>query len=136
MGSFWRDLRYGARTLLNAPGFAVAAIVTLALGIGANTIIFSVTDGLLLRPLPYRDPGHVAFLLGWDLPRDEMRFNVSPGDYRDLREGVTAFERTAAYISWSANLTGGEQPERVQAYRVTADTFKLLGVEPTQGRGF
>ena len=136
MGTLWQDLRYGARMLTRNPGFTAVAVLTLALGIGANTAIFSVINAILLRPLPYHDPGRVMFVLGWDLRRDAMRFNVSFPDFLDLREQNQVFDQMAAHRYWSVNLTGLEQPERLQGYRVTTNVFSLLGIEPFLGRTF
>ena len=91
---------------------------------------------LSLKPLPYRDPARVAFVLGWDLDDDEMRFNLRQADFLDLQRQATSFESMAGYTYLSANLTGGDMPERVQAYRVTPNTFALLGVPAAIGRVF
>ena len=118
----------------HAPAFAVAAIVTLALGIGANTAIFSVVNVLSLKPLAYRDPHRVAFVLGWNADQQSLNFTLSLADFIDLRRQARSFEDLSAYVYWSANFTGGDAPERVQAYHVTANTFSLLGVPPILGR--
>ena len=131
-----QDLRYGVRMLLKRPGFTLVAILTLALGIGANTAIFSMIHSLLIQPLPYRDAGRVLFAMGWDVRRDQMRFQVSAADFQDWRTQCNAFEQAAGYRYWSVNLTGVGEPERVQAYFVTANLFALLGVEPWLGRVF
>jgi hypothetical protein len=108
-----------------APGFTAAAIATLSLGVGANSAIFSLLNVLSLKPLPYHDPSRVAFVFGWDLDESEERFNLTLADYIDLQRQTTTFEAIAAYTYVSANLTGGDMPERVQAYRVTANIFVL-----------
>jgi len=136
MQNLWQDLRYGARMLMKRPGFTLIAVLTLALGIGANTAIFSVIHTLLVQPLPYRDAHRVLFVMGWDLRRDQMEFNVSAADFHDWRAQDGVFEQAAGYRYWSVNLTGAGEPERVQGYRVTADLFALLGVEPLLGRAF
>ena len=118
------------------PGFSLAAIVTLALGIGANSAIFSVVNALTLKPLPYHDPSRVTFVLGWDLDDNEMRFNLHHADYLDLQRGAKSFQEMAGYTYLSANLTGGDVPDRVQAYRVTPNTFTMLGVNALIGRAF
>jgi putative ABC transport system permease protein len=100
------------------------------LGIGANTAIFSLIYASLIQPLPYRDSVRVLFAMGWDLRRDQMRFQVPAADFQDWRYQCSAFEQAAGYLSWSVNLTGAGEPERVQGYRVTANLFELLGVEP------
>ncbi len=136
MQSLLQDLRYGWRVMWKSPGFTMAAVVTLALGIGANSAIFSIVNVLTLKPLPYHDPSRVAFLLGWDIDESEMRFNLRLADYFDLGREARSFESLAAYTYLSANLTGGDLPERVQAYRVTPNTFSMLGVPAALGRVF
>ncbi len=136
MQSLWQDVRYGARLMLRNPGFSLAAIVTLALGIGANSAIFSVVNALTLKPLPYHKPARVTFVLGWDLDENEMRFNLHHADFLDLQRGAKSFQEMAGYTYLSANLTGGDVPDRVQAYRVTPNTFTMLGVNALIGRAF
>ena len=136
MQSLLQDLRYGWRLMWRSPGFTLAAVVTLALGIGANSAIFSILNVLSLKPLPYHDPSRVAFVLGWDVEEGEMRFNLRQADFLDLQRQVQSLESMAAYSYVSANLTGGDIPERVQAYRVTANTFAVLGVPAAVGRVF
>jgi len=131
-----QDLRYGTRQLRERRGFSLSVIATLALGIAATTTVFGLINALVLRPLPYADPGRVVFLLGWDTKADEMRFNLRYVDAADLAARVTALEDVAVYRSLSATLTGGVAPERVQAYRVTPNTFDLLGVTAALGRTF
>jgi len=132
------DLRHGFRTLLRNPGFASLAILTLALGIGATSAIFSVVDRVLLRPLPFRDPNRLVFvwgrLTGIGLVRDQN--GVSPPEYMDLRTRNRVFEDLAVHDSGSLNLTGDGEPERIEAAFVTASFFHVLGVEPVMGRSF
>ena len=135
MQSLLQDVRYGCRLMWRSPGFTIAATATLALGIGANSAIFSLLNVLSLKPLPYHDPSHVAFVLGWD-EQDGMRFNLRLADYVDLQQRAQSLESVAAYTYLSANLTGGDIPERVQAYRVTPNTFAMLGVPAALGRAF
>jgi putative ABC transport system permease protein len=136
MQSLMHDLRYGSRALWRNPGFTLAAVVTLALGIGANSAIFSIVNVLSLKPLAYHDPARVAFVVGWDVEEGEMRFNLRQADVLDLQREARSFEAVAAYTYISANLTGGDRPDRVQAYRVTPNTFSLLGVQAALGRVF
>jgi putative ABC transport system permease protein len=136
MQSLLQDIRYGFRLMRRSPGFTVAAVATLALGIGANSAIFSLINVLSLKPLPYREPSRVAFVLGWDLDEGEMRFNLRLADYIDLQQQSQSLESWAAYTYLSANLTGGDVPERVQAYRITANTLSMLGVPAALGRIF
>jgi putative ABC transport system permease protein len=135
MRSLIQDLGYGVRVLRRAPGFTAAAIATLALGIGANTAIFSMVNIQMLKPLSYRQPERVAFVLGWNAERQERRFSLSYADFVELKQRARSLEDVAAYSYWSANLTGGDLPERIQAYRVTVNTFAMLGVAPALGRG-
>jgi putative ABC transport system permease protein len=134
MQSLWQDIRYGWRLMWRNPGFTAGAVATLALGIGANSAIFSLVNVLSLKPLAYHDPTRVAFVLGWDLEEQDLLFNLRLADYIDLQERARSLESIAAYTYVNANLTGGDIPERAQAYRVTANTFSLLGVQAAIGR--
>lgn len=136
METFWQDLRYGARMLLKNPGFAFVAIVTLALGIGANTAIFSVVNAVLLRPLPFDSPQRLL-MIGQTQPED--RSNLSQFSFRnfaDLRAQTKAFDRLAAYYNNNMTLTGQGDAARLRATVVTADLFPLLGASATLGRTF
>jgi putative ABC transport system permease protein len=135
MRTLWQDLRYGARALLKNPGFALIAVVTLALGIGANTAIFTVVDAALLRGLPYREPDRLVHL--WEMtPQKEFpRREASYPDFLDWRQSQS-FEAMAAYTGGGFTLTGRGAPERIQGARGSADFFKALGVEPIVGRAF
>ena len=133
---FLLDIRHALRLLRKNPGFTLVAVLTLALGIGANTAIFSVINTALLQPLPYHDSGQVAYIVSWNLKRDRMTFNLSLGDYLTLKEQNQTFDQVGFHRYWSANLTGAGIPERLQAYRVSANLFSLLGVEPLHGRNF
>jgi putative ABC transport system permease protein len=136
METFWQDLRYGARMLLKNPGFALVAIVTLALGIGANTAIFSVVNAVLLRPLPFDSPQRLL-MIGQTQPED--RSNLSQFSFRnfaDLRAQTKAFDRLAAYYNNNMTLTGQGDAARLRATVVTADLFPLLGASATLGRTF
>ena len=131
----WQDLRYGARMLLKNPGFTLIAVITLSLGIGANTAIFSVVNAVLLRPLPYSDPSRLV-LLGNRWNGFEFAA-VSLTEYLDYRARSTSFEELASYQQSSANLsTGAGEPERVQSASVTATLFSVLGVDAVWGRAF
>ena len=130
LGTVVADVRYGVRALGRNPGFAVAAVLALALGIGATAAIFSVVDAVLLRPLPYREPDRLAVIL-------HRRVNpVAPANFLDWKRQSTAFERMGAADNWVPNLTGGAQPESVQALRVTSDILPMLGIRPLAGRVF
>jgi putative ABC transport system permease protein len=135
MRSLLSDVRYGLRHLRRAPGFTAAAVLTLGLGIGVNTAIFSALNALVLKPLGYRDAGRVAFVLGWNERTQQRRFNMPLADVEELRAQSTSFKDIAAYSYLDVNLSGGSgRPERLQAYRVTGSTFDLLGVRPLHGR--
>ena len=124
------DVRYTLRALVRAPGFAAAAILALALGIGATAAIFSVISAVLLRPLPYREPGRLAVIL-------HRRTNpVAPANFLDWRRDAKSFDTMGAAENWIPNLSGGSRPESVQAVRMSADLFRMLGVSPLHGRVF
>src|SRR5918995_2923692 len=136
METLLRDLKYGFRSLIKRPGFAAIAIITLALGIGANTAIFSVVNAVLLRPLPFADPNRLAMV--WEdatfagFPRN----TPAPANYVDWETQTQSFADMAAIVEWTFNLTGDGDPERVSTYLVTANFFPLLGVPPALGRVF
>jgi putative ABC transport system permease protein len=129
-----QDLVYGLRLMRRAPGFTAAAVLTLGLGIGVNAATFSIVDVLSLKPLTYRAPERVAFILPVNAARQERGMNMPLADAMDIGRQMSSLDGVAAYQYWSANLTGGQLPERVQAYRVTANTFALLGVDAAIGR--
>ena len=133
--TLFQDLRYGARMLRKNPGFTTVAILTLALGIGANTAIFSVVNGVLLRPLPYEDPARLmAVYSSFDgLPHDSA---TSPPDFRTLREQNHTFAGLSAWFTESSNLTDAGQPERLVVSVVSANYFSTFGVQPFLGRNF
>lgn len=129
-----QDLRFAARTLLRNPGFALVAIITLALGVGANTAMFSLLNGLLLKPLPYDDAGQIVQL--WESRRDVLHNAVSPGTYFDWRDEATSFESVSAYRPIDLNITGNGDPERLSGWRMTADGLRVLRAHPIVGRTF
>jgi putative ABC transport system permease protein len=129
-----RDVRYAVRVLAGAPGFAAAAIVTLALGIGANAAIFSVIDAVLLRPLPYADPDRLV-LVGERAP-DGQAENVGYSTFLDWRERSRSFDELALVRSWLPTLTANGEPERIAGMRVSSNFFHTLGVRPALGRDF
>jgi predicted permease len=131
-----QDLRYGLRMLRKSPAFACIAIITLALGIGANTAIFSVVNGVLLRPLPYEDPGRLVNVFDTAPSRDLDSFGASPPDFRTLRERNHTLTSLSALSVNYFNLTGSAQPERLRAAVVSAEYFTTLGVKPVTGRAF
>ena len=137
MGSLLQDIRYGIRALANNPGFTIVAILTLALGIGANTAIFSVVDAVLLQRLPYQNPQSLVQIWNTYLPA-WPRLGLSPGDFQDWRQQTQDFSEMAAYvdISQGFNLTGEGEPERVKAAFATSNLIPMLGVHPIIGRAF
>src|SRR5687767_14215779 len=136
MDTLFRDIRYGLRGLLKRPGFTAIALVALALGIGANTAIFSLVNEVVLRPLPYPEPDRLVWVWG-NFPGGN-RASVSPPDYLDFRSQNKTFEQFAATVSTTApaTLTGGGEPERLNASVVSGNYFQTLGVTPMLGRGF
>ncbi|HEY2109107.1 MAG TPA: ABC transporter permease [Candidatus Acidoferrales bacterium] len=139
MHNIWQDLIYGFRVLRKNPGFAIGAVVVLALGIGANTAIFSVVHAVLLRPLPYSDPGRIAMV--YHVPPQKsfpgMKiFAVSPANYLDWRKQSGVFDAMSIFHPTTMTLTGEDQPEAVQGIVVSSQFFQVLGVTPIQGRAF
>src|SRR5262245_15196954 len=132
----FQDLRYGARTMLKAPGFTAVAILTLALGIGANTALFSVVNAILLRPLPYAEPAALAQIWEANAQLEATRFSFSLANFVDHRDQQTSFEKMAAYLRRDASLTGAGEPERLQVAVVSPTLLPLLRVQPSLGRGF
>ncbi|HEU4955021.1 MAG TPA: ABC transporter permease, partial [Gemmatimonadales bacterium] len=126
------DLRFALRGLLRRPGFTAVVVLTLALGIGANSAIFSVVNGVLLRPLPYDRPGEIATI--WVRWPGNPQGELSQPEYWDLREQNRSFSRLAAYTDGSLTLTGSGEPERLRAGFMSADALPLLGVAPARGR--
>src|SRR5215208_671026 len=138
MSALFQDLHYAKRMLLKQPGFTVVALLSLAIGIGANTAIFSVVNAVLLHPLPYREPDQLVKVL---------QSSANPGKFgmaslwayprfAALRDQNETFAGVAAYARRAFNLTGTDEPERLQAEFVSADYFPLLGIDAAQGRTF
>jgi putative ABC transport system permease protein len=134
MNTLWQDLRYGARMLLKHPGVTAIAVLTLALGIGANTAIFSVVNAVMLRPLPYKDPDRLVSL--WENVPKYGRWRVTPANFFDWKKQSTSFEDLAAYGASTMTLTGGGEPEQLLGTRAAAGYFSVVGVEPILGRSF
>ncbi len=134
MDTLLQDLRYAARRLLRSPGFTAVAVLTLALGIGANSAIFSVVNGVLLRSLPFAEPERLV-QLGTIKPGEEPQAGtVSPPDFVSLREENRVFTEVVAFTYGGATLTGTGEPERIEAAWVSAGFFELLGAAPVLGR--
>ena len=137
METFWQDVRYGARMLVKAPGFTAVAVLTLALGIGANTAIFSIVNGVLLKPLPYPEPQKLVTVwgrfTGIGLPDD--RNAISAPEFRDIQDLNHSFSEVAAMTNASFNIAGAS-PERIEGAAVSPSLFPMLGVQPAVGRVF
>jgi len=140
LGTLLQDIRYGTRTLARSPGFAAVAILTLALGIGANTAIFSLVNGVLLRPLPYRDAGGLAFVAASNRRQGSKADVTSYPDFADWRAQNRVFSGLAAYRAHDYDLSGGtatsSRPVRIRGVRVTQDLFPVLEEAPALGRTF
>jgi putative ABC transport system permease protein len=137
MSGLWNDLKHGCRVLLKAPGFAASAIIVLAFGIGANTAIFGIVNGVLLRPLLYADPDRLVQL--WHTPPQKQfpgvpRFALSAANYLDWKAQNTVFSSSAVYRFWQFRLTGSGEPQILRAARVEPTFFSVLGTRPLVGR--
>jgi MacB-like periplasmic core domain len=134
MHTLWQDFRYGVRMLAKNPGFTAIAVVTLALGIGANTALFSVVNGVLLNPLPYFQPE--ALVAVYASTPQFHHSSIAYPNFLDWRRQNQSFERLAVFKSDSVNLTGMGEPERLSEEMISASFFPTLGVKPILGRGF
>ncbi|HVG29684.1 MAG TPA: ABC transporter permease [Pyrinomonadaceae bacterium] len=139
MGTIWQDLRYGLRAMRKSPGFTAVAVVALALGVGANTAIFSVVDAVLLRPLPFEQPERLAAIwqthpFGKKLGYDHLP--AAPADFDAWRHSADAFEGMTALAGGNWNVTGGGEPERISGARVSTNMLGLLRAKPALGRDF
>lgn len=132
--AIWHDLRYAARMLRNKPGFTAVAIITLSLGIGANTAIFSVVDAVLLRPLPFPNPEKIVLVRDDLIGRQVQNVGLSVDELRDLQERSGVFEQVSAVWPVDANLTGSDRPERIELLAVSTNYFSLLGANAQMGR--
>jgi putative ABC transport system permease protein len=130
----WQDLWYGMRMLWKKPGFTLVAVLTLSLGIGASTAIFSAVNPVLFEPLPYPDAGRIMMI--WDFRADDSRADVTFGTYRELVERSRSFDALSVMKSWQPTMTGPSEPERLDGQRVSESYFRVLGVMPTLGRSF
>src|SRR6478672_3149702 len=137
METILKDTRYAIRQLLKHPAFSLIAIIALALGIGANTAIFSVVNAVLLRPLPYPAPTQLVWLWGTNPLNDIPKETASYPDYADWKQQAQSFQAMGGFAQTSPILTGGEgEPERLPGAVVMGDLFTALGVEPALGRKF
>jgi putative ABC transport system permease protein len=137
MNNLIQDLRYAIRVLAKSPAFTIVALLALAIGIGANTAIFSIVNTVLLKPLPYQDPDRLVMV--WEdhrpLGGPETEW-PSPGNFADWKDKSRSFDRMAALVQWGPTLTGRGEPEDLIASAVSYDMFSMLGVEPVLGRNF
>jgi len=136
MGALWQDLRFGARVLIRHPGFALVAILTLGLGIGANASIFSVIDAVLLRPLPFREPDRLVSIWETRLDRGWSRSSLTHAAFWDVKDMARTFDGIAAFGYGTITLTGNDHPDRLLLGRISANFFQVLGVTPVAGRLF
>ena len=139
MDNLFKDIRYGFRGLLKHPGFTLVAVITLALGIGANSAIFTVVNTVLLRPLPFAAPEQLVFI--WQTHPFGKRIGVdqlpaSNADFHDWQEQSNLFEGMSMIDSWGGNLTGGATPEHVDGAKISVNLFSLLRAQPMLGSDF
>ncbi len=134
MGTIWQDARYAVRMIVRNPGFTATVVLILALGIGANTVFFSIINGILLKPLSFDDPDELVWVSQKDVLGGET--SVSPGAFIQWRERNTVFEHIAAYSTHDFTLTGSGNAEIVKAACVTGDFFRILATQPLMGRQF
>jgi putative ABC transport system permease protein len=136
METLIQDVRYGMRMLFKNPSFTIVAVITMALGIGANTALFSVVNGVLLKSLPYKEPDRVMSVLETNAKFPAPGISSSSLNYRDWKEQSKSFETLSARQPFTANLTSSDQPEKIQGEKITWDYFNALGVAPLAGRTF
>src|SRR5438105_3323457 len=136
METILQDIRYGLRTMLKSPGFTAVAVIALALGIGANTAIFSVVNALLLKPLPFKSANRLV-LIWHTYPQLKLdQASVSAPSYIEYRDMTSSFDEVATATEWSVYLTGVGEPERLQGARVSYNLFSTVEVQPLIGRSF
>src|SRR6266540_4405504 len=136
MDALWQDIRFGWRNLTRTRVFALLALTMLAIGIGANTAMFSVVNAVLLRPLPFREPDRIVGFSGFNPQRGLSGAAFSYANFLNLRAQARSFESVSALTSERFTLTGAGEAEELQAARVSASFFDVLGVRPALGRGF
>jgi hypothetical protein len=129
-------VRYAIRRLIHQPGFTTIVVLTLALGIGANTAIFSLVNAVLLRPLPYDQPERLVTLNHFYPSLNNLEAGFAVPSYRDIRERTKIFDAFAVQSGWNANLTGSWEPEKLTGAGRPADFFRVFGVAPLMGRIF
>src|SRR5882672_6347908 len=136
MQTLWQDLRYGMRMLTKSPGFTAIAVLTLALGIGANSSIFSLINAVLLRPLPFKDPGRLVAVWERRASSNAANLPISAHEFAAWRDQSRSFEGLAIIQGAGFNLTGAGEPASISASLVSADCFSVLGVSALLGRTF
>ncbi|MGH9907089.1 MAG: ABC transporter permease, partial [Pyrinomonadaceae bacterium] len=138
MDTFIRDLRYSVRMLIKSPGFTAVAVLSLALGIGANTAVFSVINAVLLKSLPFKDPESLVLIWGDTGNEDRLkgRNQLSATDVADIRSQSTAFEEITTFTGWNPIMSGDSEAERVPAIQVGDGFFKVMQGNPLLGRVF
>jgi putative ABC transport system permease protein len=136
METLWNDLRYGWRVMRRSPGFAAVAILTLAIGIGANAAIFSIVNGVLLRPLPFPDSSRIVTIWETDANRNVVRGTASPAEFLDWRDMNHSFAELSGWRSLLFTITGSGDAEQVHGSQVSGNFFRMLGVGPVIGRDF
>src|ERR1700687_126240 len=132
MQTLLRDLHYSIRMLAKKPAFTVVATLTLAIGIGANTAIFSLVNAVLIRQLPFENSQKLVWVWSTRVDRDKAFFSIP--DFIDYRDRSKTLEQIAAFANWGASLTGADEPERMQGVRISTNAFQMLGVSPALGR--
>ncbi len=136
MASIWRDIRFGVQTLRRSPGFTAVAVVTLALGIGLNSAVFSIVSGTLFNSLPWEDPATIVAFLERHQRNPEDQRGISTAKYPEWREQTSSFTDLGAAYNWGLNLTDGGRLDFVEGAIVTPNCFPTLGIRPMLGRGF
>ncbi|HEU5410585.1 MAG TPA: ABC transporter permease [Candidatus Acidoferrales bacterium] len=136
MGKFWQDLQYGARMLWKSPAFTLIAMITLALGIGANSALFSLVNAVVLRPMPFPKSQQLVIVWETDANRKITRGTAPPADFLDWRSQNQVFQGMAAYELWMSTITGGSEPEQLWGAHVSPSMFSMLGVKMSVGGGF
>ncbi|MBD0327184.1 MAG: ABC transporter permease, partial [Pyrinomonadaceae bacterium] len=136
MTTIWQDVRYGMRMLVKSPGVTAIAVLAIALGVGANTAIFSVVNAVILRPLPFSQPERLVRVFGTNVKKGASSNPTSYLNFSDWRDHSRSFEQMAAYSEGSAALTGEGTPEQIEGATISASIFPMLGVQPVMGRTF
>src|SRR5688572_20023522 len=136
MDALLQDVRFAIRTLVRTPGFSIVAIIALALGIGANTAIFTIVNAALIEPLPFKDPDRLVLVWESSARRPGRNNTVGPANYIRWRERATAFEDLSGFADTRAVMTGGGEPQEVTAQLVLGPMFQILGVPAMLGRTF